>query len=199
MKHSLFILSALATLTSTGVFAAESTPTDCLDRVRQEGCFVSDRDYVIAHNTVEKCRRVMSLGAADKLEVFLLKNSERVVVIKTRGPSVFPPYCPANRYEIDRSGAKDLKIINHHVFILSNDGALYMMEPNGEVFEVLDTKNTSYVSLVDIRQGKQNVRNLLIVGKTFQKEMTPEELAARKKVAVRFFNRTTRQSLFSDN
>lgn len=180
-------------------FAAEPTAADCLARVQADGCRLNRYDVSDASRSVDKCRQVMSLGAANKAQVFLLKGSSDLVVIRSRGErGVNPPFCPAKRFSVDSSGAKDMIVINHNVFVLSNSGRVFMVQPDGDLLEVLSTENRSYSTVVDIRQGRESVKNVRFIGRSFEKELTPDELNKRIQVQIPKRSNTTRDVLFLD-
>ena len=191
-----FVVVSLMTLVSAVTFA-DSSPRGCLERVRQAGCYVSGFDMHEGVRNVEKCRHFESKQGSTELEVFLMKHSNKLVVVKTAGSQVRKPNCPMTRYTVDAAGMDDFKVIGNHLFALSNDGQLYMMLADQTFAEIMNSRGRPYSGIRDIKGSRSGHDSIVLIGRTFETELTIRDIQNRVKHPVRFEHYTTRQSLFS--
>lgn len=179
---------------------ADSTPRRCVERIREEGCRVSLGDEIRANLNAEKCRQVKSSTGKTTLELFLLKRSDKVVVVKTEGRDVSKPFCPMVKYTVDNSGIRDMKIIDNKVFMYSNDGQLYVMLADQQVYEILNSSGRSYRGIIDIKGVPRRPNQVALIGRTFETVLNTDSLNHRKLRKLQFVTYTNWfDSLFSDH
>ncbi len=183
---------------SSGGRSGETAAQRCAKRVREAGCILSNNDIQRMDQNVQECKQVTSDSGKTRLEVFLLKNSDKLVVFEVKGPGV-PNHgqCPVTKYTVDASGIKDVLIRGNKTWMISNDGQLYVMLPDQSVNEVMNASGKSYSGITKIK-GLSDEDDLHIIGKTFDSELSGETLAKRKHRKLDFFKYQTFESLFRD-
>jgi hypothetical protein len=201
---ALSILSVLSVL--SGAFSpvsalANAEGTRCAERVREAGCSLSNNDVDRIDDNVQTCKHMNSGSNKTELELFLLKNSDKLVVVQTKGSNKIGSYCPVIKYTVDRSGVKAIKIIGNKSYMLSDDGQLYVMYADQSVHEILNASGNSYRGIKSIK-GVDSGRAIEISGSTFKNVMTDDDLEAKKSRGqtrrLHFVVTSTERSLFRD-
>lgn len=181
--------------------ASDGSPTKCANRVKEAGCSLSNNNFDRIGDNVESCKQVKSGSGKTTLELFLLRKSDKLVVIKTAGDGVSKPNCPVIKYTMDNSGISEIKVINNKVFMLAKSGRVYFMHADQSVYELLNSKQKSYSSVTDIK-GSQGGNAIVISGNGFSNELTNDDL--QRKIGngevrkLSFFTTYTDRSLFRD-
>src|SRR5262245_9152646 len=131
-------LSLLAVLLISAASAHAATEgRRCAERVRNAGCDLSNNNFERIDHDVNTCKQLNAQG--NKLEVFLLNEAGKVVVVDTtRGRG--DRNCPAIKYTIDDSGIDTVKVLANRVFMRSDSGRVYFMQGNQAVYELLNVK-----------------------------------------------------------
>lgn len=130
-----------------------SGPADiakCVKAVK-DACGISGNDTDRIEDNVQLCKQVQSRSGRTKLQVFLLKNSERFVVVKIAGDGGPYAKCSRVKYTVDGSGLRDFKVIQGKAFLLSRDGTLYVMMPDENFYVVPNSGGVEYKGIANIR------------------------------------------------
>lgn len=209
MFKKIALLALTFSLASPAAFA-DSEARTCAKRV-MERCYLSHRDFDRIDANVETCKQFQTERST--LEVFLLKESNKVVVVKTDGfdfldlwdllLGISSDACPVSKYEIDNSGVKTMKIVDGRLFMLSQDGALYYLNSNERAFEILSSEGRSYRGIVSIHGVQGDPRVLKVRFSNGQARYLDAQgirakAAAGELRAVKFSRHTTERSPFRD-
>lgn len=206
MKSSKLFVLFLSFISSASAFAIEGAAdaAKCARRVRDAGCYLSNNDFDRIEDNVAACKQAND--DAGRIEVFLLKNADKVVVVKTS--PVVNQYCKVTKYSIDSRGIKTIKVIGNskigeRVFMLANSGRVYFMESDQDVYEVLNSKGKSYSNVAEIKGadsgkavhliGERNSFDVLLTREALWKKIRDREL---RKIDFTYY--TTERSLFRD-
>ncbi len=185
--------------------ASPAEASKCINRVVAAGCNLSKNDMSRIRENVQECKHVNSNGNTTQLEVFLLDKSDKLVVFQTKGKdkqgNTVPGsrgQCPLVKYTIDRAGMKDVLIRGNKTWMLSNSGALYIMNPDQSVVEFLKKDGTSYSGVTKIK-GTDDDDELSISGSTFKDVvLSADTVKSRPRRQLKFEYHTTFESLFRD-
>lgn len=137
------------------------------------------------------------------LELFLLDKSDKLVVIKTKGSGVSKPDCPTTKFTVDSSGLKDMKIVDNKVFMISNDGQVYIMHSDETVYELLNSEGEHYTSVSEI-EGSGDGESITLKFKhggkprTLRHEDIQKRIEQGKMRQLDFFRVNTARSVFRD-
>ncbi len=184
----------------------------CADRIRKAGCYLSNNDYDRIGDNVRECKHFESSTGKSEYEVMLLKESGRVVVVKTDGADVYKPNCPAIKYTIDRdsegrgraekTGIQEVKIIKNRVWMYSADGQVYFMNADEAVYELLNSKKKSYSSVTDIKglDGGTAIQLIFENGQTFDidSDKLQDKIREKEVRKIWFVRHDTNRSLYRD-
>lgn len=145
-------LILLVTLSTGFAFAAKPDHSQlqaCIDRIP---CDLSKNNMKKIHHNVEICDQVVSKSGKTSLELFLLKDSDKIVVVKTKGPGVdvSKNICPMIKYPLGNGySAKDFTVIDNKVWIETHNRALFVMMPDQAIYHLTAPGIDGYVHDVE--------------------------------------------------
>lgn len=129
----------------------------CGERIRKAGCAVSNNDIDRIEEHTKECKQLNAKNLT--LETFLLKDSGKVVIVKTRDDRVSfnrvgnAIDCPRVKYDVGPE-INDILISSGKVFLLSDEGSVFVLLPQGTgeyFFEVLKSNKNSYKGVKRIK------------------------------------------------
>ena len=184
---------------------ANASGKKCAQRVRTAGCKMSGNDMDRIDENVQSCKQVKSTTGKTTMEVFLLRDSGKIVTVTTKGADRFGSACPVTKFNLARNGGaeeiEEIVVVGHRLMFRSKRGAVYFMYSNNEMYELLNSKGDSYSSVTDI-QGSQDGDTFTLVGSGFKNTYTDADLSSRfaqgKVRHIEFRRTTTERSLFRD-
>lgn len=203
----IFSLLLISTVLAASAFAnGDAEARRCAERVRQAGCKMSNNDFDRIDDNVTSCKHMDSGSGKTSLEIFLLRKSDKVVVVKTKGSDVSKPNCPTIKYTVDYPGVEKVKVIGNKAYLLSYDGQLYVMYADQSIYEIYNSRGERYRSLTDIK-GTNGGQAIELIGRGMRVTLT-DDMLQRKRDSVgswnpqarklNFYVTTTQRSLFRD-
>lgn len=187
MKSLLTFTGLALAIFQSGVAQADS-PSECVRRVRN-ACSLSNNDMDRIEDNVKSCDHVSPTWASSGLEVFLLRDSGRVVTVDLGD-------CSRVKYTIDTAGINKIVESRGNVYMLSDDGQVYYMDRYKTVHELLNAHKKSYKSVQNI---VDNGYSVTLVGPTFTYEYDlGKRIEEHKTRMINFSVIPTNRSLFRD-
>lgn len=171
--------------------------------------------------SVHKCKHVVSNSGKTELEVILQKDSDKMLVLETKGvdydkagrvsakqqrdsDAESSKMCPTTKYTVDKSGIKDFKVFGNKFWMVSNDGQVYFANASETFYELLTSGKESYKSVTGIKgdSNDPDTARLLMKNNPDGFAVTPEVLAERirqgKVRELKFVKYHTDRSIFRD-
>jgi len=184
---------------------ANASARKCASRVKDTGCRLSGNDFDRIDDNVQSCKQIRSTTGKTTMEVFLLRDSGKIVTVTTTGGDRFGSSCPVTKFNLTRNGATEdideIVVVGHRLMFRTRSGGVYFMYSNNEIYELLNSEGKSYKSVTDIK-GSQDGDSFTLVGTGFSHTYTDADLADRmsngKVRHIEFRRTTTERSLFRD-
>jgi len=188
MKNLVALTGLALTMFQSGAAMADR-PSDCMRHLRNSGCALSGNDTDRIDDNVKSCEHVRPTWAAGGLEIFLLRDSGKVVTVDLED-------CSRVKYTIDTSGIDKIVESRGNVYMLSDDGEVYYMDRFKTVHELLNAKKKPYKSVQNI---VDNGDTITLVGKTFTYDYDlAKRIEEHKTRTIRYYPIPTNRSLFRD-
>jgi hypothetical protein len=157
MKNILVLVAA--SLVAVGAFAADDV-TKCVENADRNGCILSKANYNRILQNVSECR-ALTVSGVGSLQLFLLKNTGKIVAVNLNDPGKHskpaPNNCSMKKYDF---GVPVVKSRNGGPFnyLVAADKTAYLMDATGQVFQLANSKGKPYSTIVDVKgDGAQGV------------------------------------------
>ncbi len=173
-----------------------------VERIQEAGCYLSKNNADRIKENGDICRHLESGSGKTEMEVILLKDSDKVVTVATKGANRDGNWCPTVKYDVDHSGIKEVKVIKNKTFMLSKDGQVYFMYTDGQFYELLTSDRNSYKGVKDIK-GINNGTGVELVMHSgrpvkIDEDKFADKISAGQARKIKFHNLSTNESLFRD-
>lgn len=83
---------------------ANAAARKCASRVKQAGCRLSGNDFDRIDDNVQSCKQIKSSSGKTSMEVFLLRDSGKIVTVTTKGVYRYGSTCPVTKFNLARNG-----------------------------------------------------------------------------------------------